>query len=173
MKDELMTTQLIKCGLCNRIQQIKDDVNPYFVAEMKSGFVVMGDHQFFRGYSLLLLKEHYTELHQLDHKDKMIFLEEMSILSEAVYKVFKPKKLNYELLGNSIDHLHWHIFPRYEDDPNPKGPVWVLDKNILYAESARPRDEELLVLKRDLFDALQHLAENKIIRKFTEKSANK
>jgi diadenosine tetraphosphate (Ap4A) HIT family hydrolase len=32
--------------------------------------------------------------------------------------------MNYEVLGNTVGHLHWHLFPRYEWDPNPKRPTW-------------------------------------------------
>ena len=44
----------------------------------------------------------------------MKFLEEMSIVAEAVSKAFNADKMNYELLGNGNTHLHWHLFPRKE-----------------------------------------------------------
>jgi diadenosine tetraphosphate (Ap4A) HIT family hydrolase len=62
---------------------------------------------------LFLCKEHKNELDS-DFKDK--FLAEMSRISEAVY--------NYELLGNGDPHMHWHIFPSSEQEPNPTHPVW-------------------------------------------------
>ena len=31
-------------------------------------------------------------------------------------------KLNYELLGNALPHLHTHVMPRYTDDPKPGWP---------------------------------------------------
>ena len=161
-----MEAQRSKCGICDRIQQIKDNTNPYFVAEMKSGYVVVGDFQYFRGYSLLLHKEHYCELHELRRTDKMVFLEDMSILSEAVYNTFRPKKINYELLGNSIPHLHWHIFPRHEE--NIHGPVWNVDKSIRYAESARPSSDELFIIKTNLLKGLQQIAPEKITICFTK-----
>jgi diadenosine tetraphosphate (Ap4A) HIT family hydrolase len=39
-------------------------------------------------------------------------------------------KLNYELLGNPHPHLHWHIFPRYADDPMPNKPIWNVDEAL-------------------------------------------
>jgi diadenosine tetraphosphate (Ap4A) HIT family hydrolase len=64
------------------------------------------------------------ELHDLEPGVRSLFLNEMALVAEAVYRAFSPRKLNYELLGNSVSHLHWHIFPRHEDDPNPQWPVW-------------------------------------------------
>ena len=34
----------------------------------------------------------------------------------------QPVKLNYDLLGNSLPHLHTHVVPRYADDPKPGWP---------------------------------------------------
>ena len=40
----------------------------------------------------------------------------------ALDEHFEPVKLNYELLGNSLPHLHTHVMPRYADDPKPGWP---------------------------------------------------
>ena len=82
----------------------------------------------------------------------------MSVVGEAVYKAFKPDKLNYELLGvgNAV-HMHWHFFPRREGDTPVKGPVWKLDKTEMYAEKYRPPVEELENLKATLLVELDQL----------------
>ena len=53
-----------------------------------------------------------------------VFLEEMAVLAAAIEACFLPLKLNYELLGNQVPHLHWHIFPRSITDPDRRRPVW-------------------------------------------------
>ncbi|MBT7166218.1 MAG: HIT family protein [Victivallales bacterium] len=155
------------CLLCRRLAQIEAGTNPYFVAELQSGYAVIGDHQLFPGYSLLLCRHHAPELHLLDVRTRSTFLEEMAILGEAVFRAFRPVKLNYELLGNSIQHMHWHIFPRHEDDPCPNGPVWMLDQGTLTAETTRPSEAELLRLKTALLEELTGLAKGRILRDFT------
>lgn len=147
-----------KCLICERISQIKNNTNPYFVAELETGYVVLGDFQFYKGYTLLLCKQHVIELHHLEPDFKTKFLKEMSEVAEAVYYAFKPKKLNYEALGNSDTHLHWHIFPRYPNDPPLVGPTWCVDKSIRCAESARPTLGELEQLKSQLLKELQKTA---------------
>lgn len=46
------------CIVCERIEMIKNGANPYFVKELETGYVVIGDNQHFYGYTLFLYKEH-------------------------------------------------------------------------------------------------------------------
>lgn len=116
---------------------------------MGTGYVVLGDSQFYRGYTLFLAKEHTHELHEQEQVAGFLF--QMAEVAAAVCRAFKPKKLNYELLGNSEPHPHWHLTPRYEDDPRPTEPIWVIDKSI----RDQPVSDELLVeLKEELLKEL-------------------
>lgn len=142
---------MCNCIVCERIELIKQGKNPYFVRELETGYVVMGDYQRFYGYTLFLCKECVTEIHFLEKDFRNKFLQEMSLVAEAVYNAFKPDKLNYELLGagNGV-HMHWHIFPRRAGDTLTAGPVWKLDKSEMYDEKYRPTQEELERLKEAL-----------------------
>lgn len=140
----------MSCLICERIEMIKQGTNPYFVIELETGYVVIGDHQHFKGYTLFLCKQHVTELHHLPHDFKMKYLEEMSIVAEAVYNVFKPEKMNYELLGNGDTHVHWHLFPRVTGDTPQKGPVWWLPREEMWDDSKRPKDAELKTMTDEL-----------------------
>ena len=129
---------------------IKHGTNPYFVRELETGYVVIGDHQHFYGYTLFLCKEHKTELHYLSHDFKVRFLEEMSIVQEAVSKAFGAEKMNCELLGNGDAHLHWHLFPRRNGDMSPynnSGPVWWIPFEVMNNDENRPDDDELKKMK--------------------------
>lgn len=139
-----------QCLICDRIKSIRLGNNPYFVKELKTGYVVLGDFQYYEGYTLFLCKIHAEELHELKRPFMKIFLEEMVMVAKAVYKTFHPSKLNYEMLGNGDPHLHWHIFPRYKSDPNFKSPIWVVDRSIRYSEKVRPSSKELEGLKKRL-----------------------
>ena len=145
------------CLVCERISWIKKEQNPYFVRELNTGYVVLGDYQRIKGYTLFLCKEHATELHFLNPQFRDAFLHEMSIVAEAVYNAFKPEKLNYELLGAGRGvHMHWHIFPRRSGDTPACGPVWQLG-NELTAEEYRPGAEDLKDLRIRLNDELDRL----------------
>ena len=150
------------CLICDRIQMIKKNNNPWFVKELKTGYVVIGDNQHFKGYTLFLCKEHKTELFQLDDATKIEFLKEMSVVAEAVSKAFGAEKMNYELLGNGDTHLHWHLFPRVSGDlenygNKGKGPVWWYPMEKMYSPDNRPSDAELRVMKTVLVKELDKL----------------
>ena len=76
------------CMICERIDWIKKNENPYFVRELDTGYVVIGDHQRIKGYSLFLCKQHETELHFLEPAFRDAFLHEMAVVAEAVYNAF-------------------------------------------------------------------------------------
>ena len=150
------------CLICDRIRKIKDNTNPWFVKELESGYVVIGDNQHFKGYTLFLYKEHKTELFHLDYKTKIKFLEEMSVVAEAAAKAFGAEKMNYELLGNGDTHLHWHLFPRVSGDlenygHNGKGPVWWYPMEKMYDPNNCPSDTELKEMKTRLAKELDKL----------------
>lgn len=150
------------CFICDRIKMIRDGTNPYFVKELETGYVVIGDNQHFRGYTLFLCKQHKTELFQLDHRTKMRFLEEMSVVAEAAARAFGAEKMNYELLGNGDSHLHWHLFPRVSGDlegygNQGKGPVWWYPREKMYSDSNRPSDEERREMTERLSAELEKL----------------
>lgn len=153
------------CLICDRIELIRKGKNPWFVKELETGYVVMGDHQHFKGYTLFLCKEHKTELFELEPKTKMKFLEEMATVAEAVSRAFGAEKMNYELLGNGDTHLHWHLFQRRDGDlegygNRGRGPVWWYPMEKMYDEANRPSQKELEELKGRLKKEIDELSED-------------
>ena len=150
---------MCKCLVCERISLIKNNKNPYFVRELKTGYVVIGDHQRIKGYTLFLCKECQSELHFLTPSFREEFLHEMSGVAESVYNAFGPEKLNYELLGVGAGvHMHWHIFPRRTNDTPASGPVWQLGKELT-DDKYLPGVIELSDLKEKLNIELKKLLE--------------
>lgn len=147
------------CLICERIELIKQGKNPHFVKELETGYVVIGDGQYFKGYTLFLAKEHVTELHQMEYETKIKFLEEMSIVQEAVAKAFQAEKMNIELLGNGDAHVHWHLFPRKAGDMkgyghNGRGHVWWVPWEEMSSEEYQPKENDLLQLVNRLKEYL-------------------
>ncbi len=91
--------------------------SPYEISRMRSGFAVMGDHQYFRGYCLLLAYPLVSSLNDLSGEARTAFLEDMALLGDAVLRVTGAVRINYSIYGNLDPFLHAHIFPRFADEP--------------------------------------------------------
>jgi diadenosine tetraphosphate (Ap4A) HIT family hydrolase len=116
----------------DRVGSARRGENPMVLARMRSGWAVIGDTQFLPGYCVLLSDvdgaNHLTDLPRLLRTE---FLTDMALLGEAVMAACNGldpslRRLNYEILGNTDQYLHAHVFPRYGWEPEEllTGPVW-------------------------------------------------
>lgn len=96
----------------------------HFVAEPGLSKVYLHDDQFFPGWTVVVFQRHATELFHLAPTERFQLMEEVNLVAKALAEVFEAKKINYELLGNQLPHIHWHLIPRLAADPAPLEPVW-------------------------------------------------
>ncbi len=96
------------------------------VADLGNSIAYLNEDQFFPGWTVLVLKRHATELYQLSREERGGLIEEVSDVARAVATAFDAVKVNYELLGNQIAHIHWHIVPRLAGDAAPRSPAWLV-----------------------------------------------
>lgn len=108
------------CPMCRRWE----DDRELRIIEFEHSYVILNRDQFFPGYTLLFTRQHATELFQLDREVRSALMEEVNAVARALYERFSPAKINYELLGNMVPHIHWHLIPRFTHDPLWPRPVW-------------------------------------------------
>ena len=94
------------------------------IAELEQCRVLLNRDQFFPGYTFVFSREHVTELFHLDRDRRTAVMEEVASVASALYTLFRADKINYELLGNMVPHMHWHIVPRFRGDPLWPRPIW-------------------------------------------------
>lgn len=139
------------CPLCQRVENTLSGQYPYLVHEFKNSFLYLGEHQFYKGYCVLVTKEHFREMTDVPSVMREELFKEMMKAHEAIEKTFSPKKMNMCSLGNVVDHVHWHFFPRYADDADFKNPPW-LQMHLFDSARVTPqqRDELIEKLKKTL-----------------------
>jgi diadenosine tetraphosphate (Ap4A) HIT family hydrolase len=125
------------CGICALIDRATARFDD-FIAELPRSWLILGDSQFYRGYTVLLAKRHINEIHLMPRGEAHELLDELLAVGKALGAVVHPHKLNYECLGNQEPHVHWHVFPRSAADPMRLAPVWL-----------RPESERKLALADD------------------------
>jgi len=77
----------------------------------------------FRGYCCLVLKRHAVELHDLGNAEAASLMDDMRRTSRALQEVTGAVKVNVDIHGNTLPHLHVHFIPRYLGDPYEDGPI--------------------------------------------------
>lgn len=76
-----------------------------------------------RGYAISVWRgRHVAEPTELSDDEATAYWLELLRVGRALERHLRPVKLNYDLLGNSLPHLHTHVVPRYADDPRPGWP---------------------------------------------------
>jgi diadenosine tetraphosphate (Ap4A) HIT family hydrolase len=113
------------CPFCTKLANLRELSADEVVGEFPHSVALLGPWQYYHGYCILVARRHATELSELDDAERRAYLDEMCLLARAIEACFHPHKLNYELLGNQVPHLHWHLFPRYRPDPDVLRPVWL------------------------------------------------
>jgi diadenosine tetraphosphate (Ap4A) HIT family hydrolase len=75
------------------------------------------------GTCALFHQRHAVELHELSAAEAAAFIAAVQRVAALLQEATGAVKINYEVHGNTIPHLHMHFFPRYRGDPFEGGPV--------------------------------------------------
>jgi len=98
-----------------------------FIADLGLSKAYLHEDQFFPGWTVVVFKRHATELFHLAPTERIQLMEEVNVVAKTLAQVLEAKKINYELLGNQLPHIHWHVIPRLAGDPAPLEPVWQIE----------------------------------------------
>ncbi|HLG76023.1 MAG TPA: hypothetical protein VKX46_06385 [Ktedonobacteraceae bacterium] len=140
----------------DRIGSAERGENPMVLARMRSGFAVIGDTQFLPGYCLLLAFPQVDHLTDLAFTQRGVYLQDMTLIGEAIMQVCQPRRINYEILGNTDHFLHAHIFPRYSWEPADRqgSPIWLYPDSYWSDPNHAYLDEKYGELRKRLAEVL-------------------
>ena len=93
------------------------------VAELEASWVTLNPQGPMRGYACLVFRRHAIELHDLTELEGAAFMRDIRLFSAALQSVTEASKINYEVHGNRLPHLHMHFYPRYPGDPFEGRPI--------------------------------------------------
>ncbi len=109
----------------------------HFIADLGQSKAYLHDDQFFLGWTVVVFQRHATELFHLTPAERCRLIEEVNHVAKTLTDIYHATKINYELLGNQLPHIHWHVIPRLKSDPAPLEPVWRVPHDpVALAESA-------------------------------------
>jgi len=76
------------------------------------------------GLCRVIWDRHVTEMNDLDAGSKSQIMRAVFALERTLIEVLHPDKINLASLGNQVPHLHWHVIPRFKDDPHWPFAIW-------------------------------------------------
>lgn len=133
------------CPACAEVAS-RESVNDhgFFIADLKVSRLRLSANQFVTGYCVLLCHVHVREPYELSTRDRAHFFEDMMRVGIALERVFTPLKMNFNILGNAVPHLHAHILPRYYGDAAPHHPIDPNADQVLLSPQEYTRRIELI-----------------------------
>lgn len=106
-----MPTSTLGCVVCERPAGKPRDV----LVELPHSWVTAPSAACLPGYVCVVSRVHVVEPFDLD--DGGAWWAECMAVARALDCELQPQRMNYEIHGNTVAHLHLHIFPRTDDDP--------------------------------------------------------
>lgn len=134
----------MSCSLCERVKKIQEGEYPFLIHEFENSYLMLGEHQYYRGYCVLVTKSHHKEMSDIPSPEREKIFQDMMTSSRVIQNHFGPKKMNMCSLGNVVEHLHWHFFPRYADDPHFTNPPW-LQMHLFNTAHITPDERDKLI----------------------------
>lgn len=142
----------IECSFCRKNRQMVlvneeyEHPEPTFIKRLPVSVAALSYDQSHLGRTVVVLRDHETDLNffmETKYIEFMAFMEDVSIVSNALMETFKPERINYAVYMNQNNHLHMHLIPRYltEEDKYTLPPEFVplndLDPAIDYRSLAK------------------------------------
>jgi diadenosine tetraphosphate (Ap4A) HIT family hydrolase len=124
-----------------RVETARAGTNPTVICRVPSGWVMLCDMQFLRGYCILNPDPVVPDLNALNRQQRADYLCDMALVGDALMDVTGAYRINYAICGNSEPALHAHIVPRYMTEPAQlrKGLPWSYSQELI---DATPFDYE-------------------------------
>jgi diadenosine tetraphosphate (Ap4A) HIT family hydrolase len=83
------------------------------------------------GYTIAIWRgRHVADPTELSQAEASGYFDEVLRVGRAIETQYRPIKMNFDILGNTIPHLHTHILPRYHGDGAPMVPARLMRGEI-------------------------------------------
>ena len=86
--------------------------------------VVYVEEPGYPGFCRVIWGAHVKEMTDLSESERAHLMDVVFAVESVLREQLRPDKINLASLGNVVPHVHWHVIPRYVDDPHFPQPIW-------------------------------------------------
>ena len=134
------------CPFCN-----KNILDKHKIYETDTEYVLCNIRPANKGQCIVIPKNHVSNIRELSKEEAGNLLKTVKFISSRLKEHLNPDGFNYgfnegEHSGQTIEHLHFHIMPRFVNDNLPEFHLFhrnPLAKKNLSEEKLKPLIEEL------------------------------
>ena len=112
------------------------------ILENNDFLVIEDSHQISKGHLLIITKRHVESFFKTTEEEKIALLKGIEQAKVFIEKKLSPDGYNIgindgEAAGQTINHLHIHLIPRYKgDSQDPRGGIrWIFPDKAPYWKS--------------------------------------
>ena len=117
---------LPRCPLCR--PRPDDSGHWVMIGTLSVATLYLDRNQTYRGHCQLVFDPRHAEgLEQLEQQEYARLMADLSVAARAIHAACRPDLMNYASLGNVVRHVHWHIVPRYRNDPRWGAPIYTTE----------------------------------------------
>ena len=107
--------------MCIFCEIIKGNIPSKKVYEDNDVVAILDISQATKGHTLVIPKKHYSNILEIEYPEYESVMIAVKKVTEKINVIDKPKGFNIlnncgEAAGQTVNHFHVHILPRYEND---------------------------------------------------------
>lgn len=105
-----------ECLYCSR-NQLQHDLM-IEICDLGVSTLFLFKEQTYHGRCVVAYKDHVNELFELSQNDRNAFMADVAKVANAMSKTLGATKINYGAYSDKLQHLHFHLVPKYVDGPD-------------------------------------------------------
>lgn len=121
------------CVLCN-------EVGGRLIWQNDLVRIINADDAYYPAFTRVIYQAHVKEITDLRPEQRHELMDFVYLVEEVQRQVLQPTKINLAQFGTMAPHIHWHIIPRFSEDPHYPDAIWSAAK---YDQNHKPTSNYL------------------------------
>lgn len=86
--------------------------------------IINANDTYYPAFTRVIYQSHIKEMSELSPTQRHELMDFVYLVEEVQREVLEPAKINLAQFGTMVPHMHWHIIPRFKDDPHYPDAIW-------------------------------------------------
>ncbi|HEY5498901.1 MAG TPA: HIT family protein [Bacteroidales bacterium] len=122
------------CLYCTR-NQLQQDLM-IEICDLSVSTLFLFKEQTYYGRCVVAYKGHANQLFELSDADRNAFMADVARVAKVLTTTFNPVKINMGAYSDKLQHLHFHLAPKYVDGPDYGGTFQMNPQKVYLSELA-------------------------------------